>query len=171
VSMDEYIRNNLNDNEKISYIAHPHWIVFMPGFAIFLLACIILSVSIPIIETMPHKIMGGIIMLVSFGHLIRALIYYVSTEMGVTDQRVIGKYGLISRHTVEISHGRIESVNVSQSVPGRLIGFLRLPEYGTVVIRGIGGTPIHIPNISNPLAFRQAHSRAKYRYALKDASR
>ena len=44
---------------------------------------------------------------------------------------------------------KIESVNVDQSMLGRLLG------YGTIVIRGTGGTKEPFADIAQPLAFRK----------------
>jgi uncharacterized membrane protein YdbT with pleckstrin-like domain len=62
--------------------------------------------------------------------------------------RVIYKAGLFSRHTIEMSLGKVESVDVDRSILGRIFG------YGTVVVRGTGGSLEPIRNIGDPLAFR-----------------
>jgi uncharacterized membrane protein YdbT with pleckstrin-like domain len=70
-------------------------------------------------------------------------------EFAITNKRVIIKTGLISRKTFEMNHSKIESVNVDQSILGRILG------YGTIGIVGSGGTREVFPNIKNPLAFRK----------------
>ena len=70
-------------------------------------------------------------------------------EFAVTNRRVIVKTGLISRKTLEMNLSKIESVNVDQSIFGRLLG------YGTITIIGTGGTRESFPNISKPLQFRK----------------
>jgi uncharacterized membrane protein YdbT with pleckstrin-like domain len=70
-------------------------------------------------------------------------------EFAVTNRRVIVKTGLISRKTLEMNLSKIESVNVDQSIFGRLLG------YGTITIIGTGGTRESFPNISEPLLFRK----------------
>jgi len=70
-------------------------------------------------------------------------------EFAVTNRRVIVKTGLISRKTLEMNLSKIESVNVDQSIFGRLLG------YGTITIIGTGGTRESFPNISKPLLFRK----------------
>lgn len=70
-------------------------------------------------------------------------------EFAVTNRRVIVKTGLISRKTLEMNLSKIESVNVDQSISGRLLG------YGTITIIGTGGTRESFPNISKPLLFRK----------------
>ena len=71
-----------------------------------------------------------------------------ATEMAVTNKRVIVKMGIVSRRTIELLLSRIESIVVDESAMGRALG------YGTVTIRGTGGTPEVFENISHPLEFR-----------------
>lgn len=70
-------------------------------------------------------------------------------EFAITNKRVIIKTGLIQRKTVELNLSKIESVNVSQSVLGRILGF------GNIQIVGTGGTKEIFPNIRQPLLFRK----------------
>lgn len=72
-----------------------------------------------------------------------------SDEFAITNKRIIVKTGLISRKTLEMNLSKIESVNVDQSILGRLLG------YGTIRIIGTGGTREEFPNISNPIEFRK----------------
>jgi uncharacterized membrane protein YdbT with pleckstrin-like domain len=72
-----------------------------------------------------------------------------SDEFVVTNKRVIIKTGIISRKTLEMNLNKIESVNVDQSIMGRLLG------YGDVTIIGTGGTRESFPNIGNAVEFRK----------------
>jgi uncharacterized membrane protein YdbT with pleckstrin-like domain len=76
-----------------------------------------------------------------------------ATEMAVTNRRVIVKSGLASRRTIELLLARIESIAVEEPAMGRLLG------YGTVIVRGTGGTPEVFPQIAHPLAFREQVQR------------
>ena len=77
-----------------------------------------------------------------------ALIRRACTELAVTDRRVIYKSGLLARHTLEMNRSKVESVDVDQSLLGRLLGF------GTITVRGTGGSLEPIRLISDPLTFR-----------------
>ncbi|WP_373707936.1 PH domain-containing protein [Kaistella sp.] len=70
-------------------------------------------------------------------------------EFAITNKRVIVKTGLIRRRTVELNLTKIESVNVNQSVLGRILGF------GSIQIVGTGGTRELFTNIRKPLRFRK----------------
>ena len=72
-----------------------------------------------------------------------------SDEFVVTNKRVIVKTGLFSRRTLEMNLNKIESVNVDQSIMGRMLG------YGTITIIGTGGTKESFPNIGHAVDFRK----------------
>jgi len=78
-----------------------------------------------------------------------AWIVYSTTELAVTNKRVIAKTGLIERRTIEMFLERIESIQVDQSVLGRLFNF------GSVVISGTGVHSAPFKSISSPLALRK----------------
>jgi uncharacterized membrane protein YdbT with pleckstrin-like domain len=94
------------------------------------------------------QIVAGIFFLFAILSALRALIRRATTELAITDRRVIYKAGLLRRHTVEINRSKVETVGVNQSILGRLMGF------GTVVVRGTGGSFEPIPFIAEPLTFR-----------------
>lgn len=71
-----------------------------------------------------------------------------ATVMALTNKRVIVKTGLASRRTIELLLSRIESIVVEEPTMGRMVG------YGTVIIRGTGGTPEVFEKIAHPLEFR-----------------
>jgi len=77
--------------------------------------------------------------LVQFIHL---LFYIFTTEIVKTDRRIIFKTGFIVRDTTEIPLSQVESVNVNQSILGRIFRF--------------GGTHQDIKYIANVLKFRKA---------------
>jgi uncharacterized membrane protein YdbT with pleckstrin-like domain len=72
-----------------------------------------------------------------------------ATEMALTNKRVIVKTGLATRRTLELVLNRIESIVVEEPAAGRMLG------YGTVIIRGTGGTPEVFEKIAHPLQFRE----------------
>jgi uncharacterized membrane protein YdbT with pleckstrin-like domain len=86
--------------------------------------------------------------LLSLSSAVRAFIRRATTELAITDRRVVYKVGLISRHTIEMNRRQVESVDVDQSLFGRMIG------YGTIIIRGTGGSLEPMRQIDSPLTFR-----------------
>lgn len=72
-----------------------------------------------------------------------------TSEYAITNKRVIVKIGLIRRKTLEMNLSKIESVNVDQSIAGRILG------YGAITIIGTGGTRETFSDISDPMRFRR----------------
>lgn len=72
-----------------------------------------------------------------------------SDEFVITNKRVICKTGIVSRKTFEMNLNKIESVNVDQSIMGRMLG------YGTITVIGTGGTRESFPDIAQAVEFRK----------------
>src|SRR5205814_6092819 len=72
------------------------------------------------------------------------------TELAVTDHRVIYKRGFVRRHTVEMNMDKVETVDVDQSVIGRLLGF------GTIHVHGTGQGIENLRRFASPLRLRNA---------------
>lgn len=72
-----------------------------------------------------------------------------ATEIAITNKRVIAKFGFISRRTVEINLNKVESIQVDQTLFGRVFNF------GTVIISGAGNPVAPIPGVARPLEFRR----------------
>ena len=84
-----------------------------------------------------------------FTLLILPLIDRWTSEFAITKKRVIMKVGLIRRKALEMNLSKIESVNVDQTILGRILG------YGTITIIGTGGTRESFARISKPMEFRR----------------
>ncbi len=114
-----YIRNSLGANETVHYIAHFHWIHYALAYGALIVSVILGVLSYneqyPIVVIVP-PIIGVIIFLA-------IMVPIWSTEIGVTNQRVIYKKGLISRQTSELQLGSVEEVKLQ---PGRARPHLRL---------------------------------------------
>lgn len=78
-----------------------------------------------------------------------AYLRYKTTELAVTNKRVIAKFGFISRQTIELNLNKVESIQVHQGILGRIFNF------GSLVISGAGNPQAPIPGISDPMTFRR----------------
>jgi uncharacterized membrane protein YdbT with pleckstrin-like domain len=109
--------------------------------------------------SLAHLIIPGIILLPVFGvglvFLLIAFIRYKTTELAITNKRVIAKFGFISRHTIELNINKVEGIQVMQGMLGRIFDF------GSLVISGTGAQQAPIPGISNPLEFRRSFMGAQ----------
>ena len=81
--------------------------------------------------------------------LLNVVVKVATTELALTNKRIIAKFGFIRRSTVELRLEKVESISINQGLLGRLLG------YGTVVVKGTGGTGTPIPSIKKPLDFRR----------------
>ena len=147
-----YVRRVLQSGETIVYTTKLHWLIYIHAI-LLLIACIILvAAAISTSDNQSISLALGIAAVI-FGLLalsagLRAFIRRGTTELAVTNHRVIYKSGLLSRHTIEMNRDKVESVDVDQSLLGRIFG------YGTVIVRGTGGSLEPMRNIGDPLSFR-----------------
>jgi len=80
-----------------------------------------------------------------------------STEVAITNRRVIAKFGFIKRHTVEINLDKVEALRVEQGFWGRLLN------YGTIYVSGAGTSVAPFLDIADPLVFRRKFTEATSR--------
>jgi uncharacterized membrane protein YdbT with pleckstrin-like domain len=151
-----YIDQNLISGETVTYRARLHWTLFvkpalfslvMAGVAGLLLY---LYVNGRILDSsgVLRWIVGGMLAIAAIP-LIATAISRSSAEFAVTNKRVVLKTGFIKKKTAEMFLNKIESVAVDQTIPGRMFG------YGTIVIRGTGGSLEPFGGVSAPLEFRR----------------
>jgi uncharacterized membrane protein YdbT with pleckstrin-like domain len=92
---------------------------------------------------------GGVALLVcGVVAILLGMVRRNATEMAVTNRRVVIKTGLASRKTIEMLLNKVESIEVSETAFGRMLG------YGTIVVIGTGGTPEPFHKVAHPLEFR-----------------
>lgn len=144
----KYVNALLASDEAVRFETRRHWLVYR--YAILTLALLAASQALPqnlhdekLVVALVLVPLAGIAAV--FGWLRRA-----ATVIVVTNHRLICKKGLFARHTVEMNLDKIESIDVDQSVLGRVFGF------GTVTIRGVGTTIDPIRDIADPVGLRQA---------------
>jgi uncharacterized membrane protein YdbT with pleckstrin-like domain len=129
-----YIESNLVAGERVLHVGHVTW---WGQFWLLFFGVILAPVVI-----------GLVLLLIAW-------INVKSTELGVTNKRVIVKTGFISRRTVELNLQKVESVQVDQGFLGRMLN------YGTVVIAGGGNPFAPLTGIADPLGFRRAFLEAQ----------
>jgi uncharacterized membrane protein YdbT with pleckstrin-like domain len=146
-----YVQRVLQPDEKVVYATRLHWLIYLKAilFLILALVCLVLAsgASEPGIA-IPLWIGAAVLGLFGLLSGISAFIQQAATELVLTDRRVIYKTGVFKRHTMEMNRSKVETVGVDQSVLGRLLN------YGTVIVRGTGGSFEPIRHIEDPLTFR-----------------
>jgi hypothetical protein len=78
----------------------------------------------------------------------------LTTEIGVTSQRLIYKRGWIWRTTNELQLRAIEQITLDQSLLGRLLN------YGRVSVHGTGVDDIALPALAEPVLLQRAIQEA-----------
>jgi uncharacterized membrane protein YdbT with pleckstrin-like domain len=149
--MGRYIDDILQPGEKVLYSTNAHWIFYWPAIAAWIVAAVLLVLS-------RAAVTEGVVLLCLSASAVVALaaLYWSATawfdrwttETDVTNMRVVHKAGFIKRRTFEMSLDKVESVDVNQSILGRILN------YGDVTVQGVGEGKETIATIASPLAFR-----------------
>ena len=131
-----YIDQSLVEGETIVHRAHVSW---WSQFWLLFLGVLTLVVAIGLI------------------FLAWAWIRVHSTEIAITNRRIIAKFGFVQRRTIEININQVESLRVDQGFWGRLLNF------GTIIVAGTGSSLEPAPDIADPLVFRRKFMEATNR--------
>jgi uncharacterized membrane protein YdbT with pleckstrin-like domain len=146
-----YVNRVLQEGEVIRAEARVHWIIFLPGVMLAIIAIAIGVVASQMASSNWQLAVYAVAALIGLAALLQILSAWLrrwSTEMAVTDRRVIYKSGIVRRHTKEMHIDKVESVDVNQSILGRLL------DYGEVIFIGTGSGWEPLRTIAAPLAFR-----------------
>jgi uncharacterized membrane protein YdbT with pleckstrin-like domain len=146
-----YVQRVLQPGEAVRHTATTHWIVYWPGAAFMLAAFAILFFGR---YWSAHAFIwywaASLVALVGSFLLVREWFGWWTTEIAVTNLRVIYKTGLVKRRTKEMNMDKVESVEVDQSILGRIL------DYGTVTITGTGAGLEALPGIAQPIELRNS---------------
>ena len=149
--MGRYIDDILQPGEKVLYSTTLHWIFYWRAIAAWILALVLLVLSR---ATVPESVVllclsaSAVVALAALYWTVIAWFQRWTTETDVTNLRVVHKSGFIQRRTFEMSLDKVESVDVTQSIMGRILN------YGDVTILGVGEGKETIATIASPLKFR-----------------
>ena len=145
----KYVEQVLQPGEKVTYATSLHWLVYLRAILLAILALGFLAATAFVPEqAFALRVGAALVGLLALLSGLNAFIRRTTTELAVTDRRVIYKTGIFQRHSMEMNRSKVETVGVNQSILGRILG------YGTVVVRGTGGSFEPIPFIGDPLDFR-----------------
>jgi uncharacterized membrane protein YdbT with pleckstrin-like domain len=153
-----YVERNLVAGETVIYETRLHWIVMLGHIIIglFLLGLpgallIIYALRQSGIDTDTLHIMeggGAALVVIGVVTILIGMVKRNATEMAVTNRRVVIKIGVASRKTIEMMLNKVESIEVSETAFGRMLG------YGTILVIGTGGTTEPFQKVAQPLEFR-----------------
>ncbi|MFN2507947.1 MAG: PH domain-containing protein [Chthoniobacterales bacterium] len=153
-SLGPYSRSTLAPDETPYFKTSLHWIVFV-GFAgvallVFLLAAIPFAIAV---QALTGSELGWFLLPLPAFIMLPPTVAFASSELVITDRRMLVKTGIVRRQTLEMFISKIESIAVEQGFLGRLF------DYGTVVIRGSGGFEEAFEAIAQPALLRNCVQR------------
>ena len=125
-----YIDDSLSKGEQVEQIFNHHWTAYLLIGFLVIITPITLGIS-----------------------LIFAIYKWLSlraTEQGVTNKRVIYKTGIISRKTEEMKLASVETVEITQGIMGRILG------YGNIEVTGTGINDLVFKSIDNPMEVKKS---------------
>ena len=151
--MGRYIDEILQPGERVLYSTNAHWMFFLPAIATWVVAIVFLVLSRLVTADALMLVcwaLAAIAALAALYWTVTAWFHRWTTETDVTNFRVVHKSGFIKRQTFEMSVDKVESVDVNQSILGRIL------DYGDVTVLGVGEGGKTLDMISSPLSFRNA---------------
>ncbi len=129
-----YIAKRLAPGETILHEGRFHWMQRgAPWFALLFLGILVIGVIIWAAELVRLK----------------------TTEMYITNRRVVLKRGFFSVKVDELNLASVEGARIGQSFIARIFGF------GRLTLRGKGETQIVFPSMNRPSSFRSALEAAR----------
>ena len=149
-----YVDSVLQPGETVKVIGRLHWTIFLRAFVLAVVSVVVMiygqkSISASIGSVVVYA--GWIGLAVAAVLFLHAAFRRWTTELSVTTHRVIFKRGFIWRHTVEMNMDKVETVNVDQSILGRILG------YGTIHVLGTGqGGITSLRGMGAPITVRNA---------------
>ena len=126
----KYIEESLSSGEEIEELFRLHWFSKVPMVIWIILA--------------PFTV--GLTLILAVFEWLRLK----NIEQGLTNKRVILKSGIISRKTEEIRLSAVETVELTQSIFGRIFGF------GVVKVTGRGVSNLLFSKVVNPISVKRS---------------
>lgn len=148
-------------DEKPIFLTTLHWIVYIQGLIVTILALALRFGARPLVERFldadaaetyarPLSYLVLAVTLLGCFLLFTAFIRQAAFALMVTNRRVVAKYGIISRATIEMVLSKIEGANIDQTIWGRIFGF------GNILIRGVGDSFAPVYDVADPELFQNA---------------
>jgi uncharacterized membrane protein YdbT with pleckstrin-like domain len=147
--MTAYHKKLLRPSEAILHVGKLHWRVYLRPIGLFLVGATLI-VAGGTLQGPPLIVIGFLLLLPAALLALDAWWRRLTTEIVVTNMRVIWKRNWIAVKTREINLSKIETVDIRQSIFDRLIGS------GTVVMIGTGGSWEPLWPVAKPRTLRNA---------------
>jgi uncharacterized membrane protein YdbT with pleckstrin-like domain len=161
--MSSYVDSVLSEGERIVYRAHVSRWKFFLSYLVGI--CFVLAGAAAYVRRSDFgtdsAIPAAVLVVVGLVVILSAVIRRWTTELVLTNRRIITKRGLVARNTVEMNLSKVESLHVDQSLMGRLF------DYGNVTVVGTGASLEPLLGISSPLELRKNLGAVSEGFAAK----
>jgi uncharacterized membrane protein YdbT with pleckstrin-like domain len=139
-----YIEDHLIENERVIYRTTLHWAILLgPGMIIVLAGLWIPSKGMSALTLLALGVIWGVVSTVSLQ----------TSEIGVTDKRLLLRVGFPLRRKYDISLEKIQIVDIYQPSLGKFLNF------GKIIIQSAGGKRYAFRMISSPIDLRDEIAR------------
>jgi uncharacterized membrane protein YdbT with pleckstrin-like domain len=135
-----FIEKNLSANERVVYKGSIHWFIYFRGAFFIILSLFFINVSSSV---------TGFLFLVGVAMLLMAILLVSSSEIAVTNKRVILKTGIMSRKVIELQLNKSEGLQISEGMLG----------YGSIKITS-GGIVESFSFLAKPFDFKKQVNNA-----------
>ncbi len=150
-----YAEQNLISGEHITFRGRVHWTALVTSVVPAMVIDIVAIALVVGALFKTHAYGGYLLVAAVVLFMASSVVVLVGTmkrraaEFVVTNKRIIAKVGIVEKQTAEIFLNKVESIGVDQNLRGRMMG------YGTVTVRGTGGTIESFNRIADPFEFRR----------------
>jgi membrane protein YdbS with pleckstrin-like domain len=129
--MKSYITSQLNTNEELLYVCRRHWMSLLPALLSVVCALALLlnsSKFTGLVDQYPAavsavKVTVYLIAFVLFYRAAKDALIFLTTELGFTDRRLIGKVGSVRMRSLLTPLDKINHISATNGVFGRFLGF------------------------------------------------
>lgn len=157
-----YLDSLLAEDERVRLVAHRHILFLVMNTALYVAAALILwAVALLVYRALPRfeniaMLVLLVASLVPLGVAVFRFLHWRSEEYVVTNYRIVQVEGILSKRTFDSALEKVNDVQMTQTVFGRLFG------YGNIDI--ITGSEIgvnHLTGIADPFAFKRGLLESK----------
>ncbi len=150
--MSAYVESVLAAGESVVYRAAisswKYFLSYLAGILLIAGAAVLMYLS-PFESAQWTRVLAIVLFSVGLATLLSAWLRQRTTELVLTDRRIIAKRGIMGRETVEMNLSKVESLHVSQGIMGRML------DYGDVAVVGTGSSLEPLRGVSHPLELRR----------------